>query len=147
MVKRSKQQIEDMRALGAGIGRLERHRRRYMNEHLAPYGLIGHQFYFLISLWHEPGLSQENLVEILNIDKTRIARSALQLEEQGYIIRERNPKNRRKYRLYLTPEGEALIPKIRKTVSEWGYEVTQGLSDEDVHTILNYLDVMKSNLK
>ena len=145
MKKKTVEEIEQLRQLSGCIGKLERSRRRYMNEHLSHLGLVGHQFIFLFTLFHEPGISQEELVETLGIDKTRIARSALQLEQLGYISRERDPHNRRKYCLRLTKEGEELIPQIRSVIADWGSIITEGLSFEEIRTALELLKVMRNN--
>ena len=52
------------------------------------------------------------------------------LEEDGYIIREVNPENRRKYMLKTTEKADALVPKIRQISLDWEEQV--GISEEDI---------------
>lgn len=51
-------------------------------------------------------LSQQDLASRLRIDKSRISRIAAQLEARGWLVRERDPDNRRLYRVRLTADGE-----------------------------------------
>lgn len=51
-------------------------------------------------------LSQQDLAARLRVDKSRISRVAAQLEGRGWLVRERDPDNRRLYRVRLTADGE-----------------------------------------
>ena len=46
--------------------------------------------------------------------KASIAKSVKKLEDEEYITREANPKNRRKYMLKTTSKANELVPKIQK---------------------------------
>jgi DNA-binding MarR family transcriptional regulator len=51
-------------------------------------------------------LSQQDLAARLRLDKSRISRVAAQLEARGWLVRERDPDNRRLYRVRLTDHGK-----------------------------------------
>lgn len=53
-------------------------------------------------------LSQQDLAERLRLEKSSVSRMAAELERQGLLVRERDPGNRRLYRLRLTERGVAL---------------------------------------
>ena len=61
--------------------------------------------------------------------KGNIAKVLKKLEDEGYIKREVNPENRRKYMLTTTEKANELVPKIRQISKDWEAEV--GLTDED----------------
>jgi DNA-binding MarR family transcriptional regulator len=50
-------------------------------------------------------LSQRELAERLGLEKSTVSRMVAELERKGLVIRERDPANRRFYRLRLTPAG------------------------------------------
>jgi DNA-binding MarR family transcriptional regulator len=58
-------------------------------------------------------LSQRDLAERLRLDKSTVSRLAADLERDGLVVRERDPANRRLYRLRLTDEGRALHRSMR----------------------------------
>ena len=66
------------------------------------------QAFALHELDTEPPLSQRDLVERLNLEKSSVSRLAAELERAGLIVRERDPTNQRWYRLRLTDAGRAL---------------------------------------
>jgi DNA-binding MarR family transcriptional regulator len=51
--------------------------------------------------------SQQQLGERLRLEKSTVSRLAADLERRGLVVRERDPDNRRLYRLRLTDEGRA----------------------------------------
>jgi len=53
-------------------------------------------------------LSQRELGERLRLEKSSVSRMAAEMERNGLLVRERDPGNRRLYRLRLTEKGRAL---------------------------------------
>lgn len=53
-------------------------------------------------------LSQRELGERLRLEKSSVSRMAAEMERKGLLVRERDPDNRRLYRLRLTDRGRAL---------------------------------------
>jgi DNA-binding MarR family transcriptional regulator len=53
-------------------------------------------------------LSQRDLAERLRLEKSTVSRMAAEMERKGLVVRERDPDNRRLYRLRLTDAGRAL---------------------------------------
>lgn len=60
-------------------------------------------------------LSQRDLAERLRLDKSTVSRLAADLEREGLVVRERDPANRRLYRLRLTDAGRARHRSMRGT--------------------------------
>ena len=56
--------------------------------------------------------SQQDLAERLRLEKSTVSRLAADLERRGLVVRERDPGNRRFYRLRLTDQGRALHAEI-----------------------------------
>ena len=106
------------------ISRLERQRRHYLDEHLQHYNLHGTMFLIILFLDRNPGASQDNLCEYLLIDKSGVARKCRRLEDLGYIKREQSPEDKRQNSLFLTENGQKLLPVIRELLSNWREIVT-----------------------
>ena len=136
---------DQLRMLSNRIDSLARLRRRFLNKRLSSTDLKGHQFLMLLTIFHDPGISQEEISEKIDIDKTRIARSSIFLEEKGYIERRRDTEDRRKYHLYLTEQGNALIPTIRGIIYDWSITITEGLSEEEIRLLMPMIEVLYNN--
>lgn len=66
------------------------------------------QAFALHELDTEVPLSQRDLAERLRLEKSTVSRMAAVMERKGLLVRERDPGNRRLYRLRLTDRGRAL---------------------------------------
>jgi len=66
------------------------------------------QAFALHELDSEPPLSQRDLAQRLNLEKSSVSRLAAELERAGLLTRERDPANQRWYRLRLTDRGRTL---------------------------------------
>ena len=90
---------------------------------------LGHEMRYIMAIFDNPGISQDDLVNMFGQSKATVAKSLKKLEDDGYIKREVNPENRRKYMLNTTSKADELVPKIRKISKDWEKEV--GITDED----------------
>jgi DNA-binding MarR family transcriptional regulator len=57
-------------------------------------------------------LSQQDLAALLGLEKSTVSRLAGGLEARGWLVRERDPANRRYYRLRLTEAGRAAAHQV-----------------------------------
>ncbi|MBR5504111.1 MAG: MarR family transcriptional regulator [Methanobrevibacter sp.] len=80
-------------------------------------------------IYENPNISQDDLVIMSGQSKGNIAKALKKLEDEGYIEREINPENRRKYMLNTTLKGDELVPKVRQISKDWEKEV--GITDND----------------
>lgn len=57
-------------------------------------------------------MSQQELAARLGLEKSTVSRLAGGLEARGWLVRERDPANRRSYRLRLTDDGRAAADRV-----------------------------------
>jgi len=74
-------------------------------------GLTASEMAALVELAGGAGLSQGRLGERLGLEKSTVSRLAAGLEGGGWLRRERDPANRRLYRLRLTARGRELAAR------------------------------------
>ena len=67
------------------------------------HGMTRAQWGILIWLERQPGLSQKELAEILEVEPITVARLIDRLESRGMVERRPDPKDRRIWRLHLCP--------------------------------------------
>jgi DNA-binding MarR family transcriptional regulator len=79
---------------------------------LEKYRLTPKQFSLLAFLWKQDGLSQVELSEKCQIDRTTIGGLIDRLQKQGFVHREANPEDRRAFQIHLTDRGRALEKEL-----------------------------------
>ena len=122
------QGIWDNSPFVAWIHNISKNQMKYLNSHIEELDL-GHEMRYIMAIYDNQGLSQDDLVKMFAQSKASIAKSVKKLEDEEYITREVNPENRRKYMLKTTSKANELVPKIRKISKDWEKEV--GITDED----------------
>ena len=122
------QGIWDNSPFVAWIHNISKNQMKYLNSHIKDMNL-GHEMRYIMAIFDNPGISQDDLVNMFGQSKATVAKSLKKLEDDGYIKREVNPENRRKYMLNTTSKAEELVPKIRKISKDWEKEV--GITEED----------------
>ncbi len=141
----SKQYAEFSHKLSRAISRLNRFRKRFMNDNLREYGIRGSQYMFLITLDKKPGSSQDYLAEHYFKDKGNVARGTKRLEDLGYITRETDPNDKRQNNLYLTEKGKELVPHIYRLINQWASATAEGLTADEYISTLKVLEHMLEN--
>lgn len=104
---------------------------RFRERELADTGLAGCQTPYLTALYRQPGISQEELARILNVNKSSVARQLSNLEDNGYVRREPAPADKRILLVYPTEKALDLMPRLFGCYHDWNSYLTQDFSDEE----------------
>ena len=122
------QGIMDNSPFIAWVHNLSKNQMKYLKNKIAEYDL-DHEVRYIMMIYENPNISQDDLVIMSGQSKGNIAKALKKLEDEGYIEREINPDNRRKYMLKTTSKGDELVPKVRQISKDWEKEV--GITEED----------------
>lgn len=122
------QAIKDNSPIIAWIHNISLNQQKYMKSKIKNFD-FGHNVRYLMFIYDNPDCSQEDIVNMFCQSKGNIAKILKKFEDEGYIEREINPENRRKYMLNTTEKTNELIPEFRQISKDWEDEV--GLTDKD----------------
>ncbi len=125
------QGIENKSPFIAWIHNISLNQQKYMKLKFSDIDL-GHDVRYVIFIYDNPDCSQEDLVNMFGMSKGNIAKILKKLEDDGFIIRQTNPENRRKYMLNVTEKGRELVPKYREVSRQWEREVGITQDDEEL---------------
>jgi DNA-binding MarR family transcriptional regulator len=127
------------------ISMLYRSGSSYISKRLSKYNIGSGQHTFLAYLYHHDGVTQEQLSNDLYIDKSTTAKALKKLENEGYILRKVDEKDRRAYRVYLTDKGQAIIGDLFSILDEWNDTITKDFSEEEKELSIKLLQRMVEN--
>lgn len=105
------------------------------------------EFDFIHLVRHNPGITQAEVREALNIDKGASARRTASLEAKGYLIRVENPKDQRSQLLYATEKAQQLKNSkaaLESLFYEW---LLEDLSETDRQTFTRILNTLYQRSK
>ncbi len=110
------------------------------------HGLTRAQWVLLIRLERQPGLSQKELAEILEVEPITVARLIDRLEERGMVERRHDPNDRRIWRLHLLSPALPVLQDLRAERADMLAMVAEGLDPATLRSVKEGLARMKSNV-
>lgn len=114
---------------------------------LEPFELRMLTFTALTLIADNPGLSQTQLAEAMQVERPNLVVIVDELETRGLITRDRVPADRRTYALRITTEGARLLANAARAVNAHENEIMGGLSDSEEAALiatLNRIEASKS---
>lgn len=109
-------------------------------------GLTRSQWWVLNHLYRNPGLTQSELAEILELEKPSVGRLLDRLEAKRLIRREHDARDRRAWRVQLGEAAEPQMRSLRKRAAELMSDALAGLSAGDRERLIDLLLAVKANL-
>jgi DNA-binding MarR family transcriptional regulator len=137
---------EKVKSIGKWISILYRQSQIYLNRELKPYGLNSSEYIYLVNLAGEKnGSNQKHLSDLIIIDDAFTTRVMKNLENKGYIIREKSQIDKRSYNIRLTKKGIVIQPIILKVLKNWTDIIAEGMNEAEKDYIIQKLTVMSHN--
>ncbi|MCY9784462.1 MarR family transcriptional regulator [Nocardiopsis sp. EMB25] len=100
-----------------------------------PLGISARQFHVLAAADSMAAPSQKELSRVLGIDPNVMVGLIDDLEEQGLVARERNPRDRRRYIVTPTERARRHLDEAREAVSRAEAELFAPLAAEEVRAL------------
>ncbi len=110
------------------------------------HGMTRAQWVILWWLERQPGLSQKELAEIMDVEPITVARLVDRLTARGMVERRDDPADRRIWRLHLLPPARPVLDHMRGVREEFQSLIATGLPPETLATVGDALAHMKANI-
>jgi DNA-binding MarR family transcriptional regulator len=133
------------KSVGKWISVLNRHCQAYISRSLSKFNIGSGQYIFVLALYDKNGINQDTLSDMLSIDKGTTAKALKKLEEEGYIRREIDEKDRRANRIYVTEKALGIKVDICSVLEKCNNIVSLNLSEEEREMALVLLEKMSIN--
>lgn len=104
------------------------------------------QYLYLVRIGEQPGIIQEELSDLLKVDRSTVARSVKKLADKGFIRELNDPSNQKIKKWILTEKGQALYPFI---LAEHAYSekaTLKGFSKAEILQLEEWLAKMRENV-
>jgi MarR family transcriptional regulator for hemolysin len=109
-------------------------------------GMTRAQWVILARLERQPGMSQNEMAAVVEVEPITIARLVDRLEARGVVERKHDPRDRRVWRLHLTPAATPILREIKKYRAELDELITAGIEPAMLKALTDGLLRMKVNL-
>ncbi len=112
----------------------------------AAYGLTRAQWVILFWLGRQPGLSQKELAEIVEVEPITVGRLIDRLEAREFVERRADPLDRRIWRLHLRPAALPVLRELQDERKDMLDMVGAGLEPAMLATLKTGLTRIKANV-
>ncbi len=110
------------------------------------HGMTRAQWGILKQVFFNPGLTQKELADLLEVEPITAARLVDRLQKAGLVERRADAQDRRIWRLHLLPEATPYLDEIDRQRQEITAFITAGLADAEREVVMEALKLMKANL-
>ncbi len=136
-------------SLGYAIGKTNWYMKTLLNKLLREEecGITNEQWLVLKVIEANPAVSQTEIAEKSQKDKTNITRIIDLLEKSGCIERRRDERDRRMYRIHATEEGKKILMTVNPITQKTEEICTQSLKKKQVKELIESLDAVCASIR
>jgi DNA-binding MarR family transcriptional regulator len=109
------------------------------------HGMTRAQWMILVRLERQPGMSQNQLAELVEVEPITVGRLVDRLEARGFVERRPDPNDRRIWRLHLTPAADPMLKEIAHARAELNAILVAGIPQRTLDAAIDCLLEMKTN--
>jgi DNA-binding MarR family transcriptional regulator len=135
-----------MKELAWQIGETSHAMRRFYDRRAAQLGVTRAQWRVIAVLGHHPGMKQVELADRLDIEPISACRIVDRLVEAGLVERQRDPGDRRAWRVSLTARAEPLRERLGALADEISLEAFAGIGDAELEVVRAALARVRENI-
>jgi len=136
----------DKTAFGFLVNDVTRLMRKVFDRRAARFSLTRAQWRALKRVHHDPGLTQNELAEYLEMEPIAVGRVIDRLQKSAFIERRADPADRRVWRLHLTSKATAVVDDMEEIATELFQQAQRGIAASEMNLLIDVFTRMKQNL-
>lgn len=117
----------------------------YISTKVEKYGIRQGQFEYFLLIYSSPGINQLELARLKNVGKASVTKALKILEDDGFILREIDEKDKRNTLCYITEKGKKIVDNLIHVKTNAEEELFKDFKDEDKLAFYKYLTLMHYN--
>jgi MarR family transcriptional regulator for hemolysin len=110
------------------------------------HGMTRAQWMILVRLERQPGMSQNELAQLIEVEPITVGRLVDRLEARGFVERRPDANDRRVWRLHLTAAAAPMLEEIAQARAELNEMLIAGVPQKTLEAAIDCLLAMKANL-
>ena len=124
--------------------------KRYLQRGLNPYGINLKQIFVLRHLAEKEFLFPAQIARMLFCDRPTATVIIKNMERQGWITREKDPDNRKRMRIYITPQGRtkfSSVPQSKYRSGKTSFDPFSCFNEQEKEQLEKLLKKLTDHLK
>ncbi|MDN7247140.1 MarR family transcriptional regulator [Planococcus shenhongbingii] len=129
------------------IGMIARALDSISNIEFKEFDLTKGQYLYLVRICENPGIIQEQLVDLIKVDRSTATRAIQKLETNGFIEKKEDPHNKKTKKLFPTEKGKSVYPFIKRENEHSDQVALEGFSKKEAETAFELLQRIRKNVE
>lgn len=117
----------------------------YRDEHFAGSGLRGCQVGYILDISNNPGITQEQLAQVLHVNRSNVTRQLALLEENGFVTRRQSEADKRATEVYPTEKTADVLPAVKAVLRQFNEYLAEGFTDDEKALFIGLLERAANN--
>jgi MarR family transcriptional regulator for hemolysin len=134
-----------METLPFEIGETAHALRKAFDRRACEFGVTRAQWKVLLKVSRRPGLRQNELADLLEIEPITLSRIVDKLQEGGLVERLADATDRRAWLLHVTQKAEPLVAKLKRVAEQMTAEAFADIDPKDIETTRRVLAHAREN--
>lgn len=131
--------------LGALIRGITSNVNLFIGSKIEKYGIRQGQYEYFMLIYSIPGINQLELAKMKNVGKASVTKALKILENDGFIIRITDEKDKRNTLCYVSQKGEEIVQKLLEVRTNVEADIFNGFNEEDKGLFFSYLSKLYQN--
>jgi DNA-binding MarR family transcriptional regulator len=119
---------------------------RALADELGEMGISFKQYFYLRSLFEVDGVSQVELGDAVGMERATVTVMLASMESAGLVRRQRDPLDRRKINVFLTPKAKRLRAPLLATIERQNRLALKGISANEYAQVKATIGKMIANV-
>lgn len=117
---------------------ITKYRYRFIDDKLKKMAISRAEIPYLVKI-HKAGghILMNDIVGEVLYHKSHATRAIMKLVKDGFIIKEKNPNDKRGYILYITETGKEVALKAKNAIESWDKLIKSVITDEEKEVMYN----------
>lgn len=129
------------------IGMIARALDSISNIEFKEFDLTKGQYLYIVRIFENPGIIQEQLIDLIKVDRSTATRALQKLEASGFIEKKSDLTNKKIKRLFPTEKGKTVYPFI-KSENEYSDQIAlEGFSQDETDAAFQLLQRIRKNVE
>lgn len=129
------------------IGMIARALDSISNIEFKEFDLTKGQYLYLVRICENPGIIQEQLVEMIKVDRSTATRAIQKLEINGFIEKNEDAHNKKIKKIFPTEKGKTVYPFIKRENDYSNLVALEGFSEKEAENTFDLLQRIRKNVE
>lgn len=129
------------------IGMIARALDSISNIEFKEFDLTKGQYLYLVRICENPGIIQEQLIDLIKVDRSTATRAIQKMEANGFIEKKDDPCNKKIKKLFPTGKGNAVYPFIKRENDHSNKVALDGFSELEEEMAFELLQRIRKNIE